>query len=189
MKEQNDLGEQISERTIPAHPDTIVIGLGNPILGDDGIGWHVAREVQSRLRIKSIENASLNSKLNSIEFEFLSLGGLSLMERMIGYHQVLLIDAISTGQHPIGEVFSLSLEDLPPNYPGHLSSAHDTSLQAALEMGRSMDVPLPEKIMIVAIECEITYDFSEKLTPLVNAAIPPAADAAIKILQDLQILE
>jgi hydrogenase maturation protease len=182
MGEQNDLGEQSFEETLTARPDTIVIGLGNPILGDDGIGWCVAREVQARL--ESTHSQGDDPERTPIEFEYLSLGGLSLMERMIGYDKALLIDAISTGHHPIGEVFNIRLEDLTMNYPGHLASAHDTSLQAALEMGRAMDAQLPEKIMIIAIECNITYDFSEELTPPIEAAIPKAAEIAIHILHE-----
>jgi Ni,Fe-hydrogenase maturation factor len=49
---------------------TLVIGLGNPILGDDGVGWVVAREVEDRLPQMD----------HPVEVDCLSLGGLSLME-------------------------------------------------------------------------------------------------------------
>ena len=53
----------------------LVIGLGNPILGDDGVGWVVAREVEIRLGASEY----------NIEVDCLALGGLSLMERLIGF--------------------------------------------------------------------------------------------------------
>jgi hydrogenase maturation protease len=55
---------------------TIIIGLGNPILGDDGVGWKVVEEL-GKLD---------HSKSKSIEVDCLSVGGLTLMERMVGYH-------------------------------------------------------------------------------------------------------
>ncbi len=75
---------------------TLVIGLGNPILGDDGVGWVVAREVENRLR------KSDNKSDNNLEVDCLSLGGLSLMERMVGFQHVVLVDSLNTGQHPQG---------------------------------------------------------------------------------------
>ena len=72
---------------------TLVIGLGNPILGDDGVGWKV------------IENLSHSIDAHtSIETDCLSLGGLSLMERMLDYEHVIIVDSIETGQCPEGSV-------------------------------------------------------------------------------------
>ena len=73
----------------------LVIGLGNPILGDDGVGWKVAEAVSNSL----FPRPSLPPKDggNNIEVDCASLGGLSLMERMIGYERVILIDSMETG--------------------------------------------------------------------------------------------
>ena len=86
---------------------TLIIGLGNPILGDDGIGWVVAEDIQ-----KKIEESPELFK-GEHEFMFLSLGGLSLMEQMVGYSNVVIIDSIHTGTHPNGTIFSLPLSKLP----------------------------------------------------------------------------
>jgi len=65
---------------------TLVIGLGNPILGDDGVGWKVAKEL-----------TTLIDPDTSVEIDCASLGGLSLMERMLGYQRVIVIDSMETG--------------------------------------------------------------------------------------------
>jgi len=156
----------------------LVIGLGNPILGDDGVGWRVAEQVANRL-----PKSSATSEV-AIEVDCVSLGGLSLMERMIGYDRAIVIDAIATGQRPIGSVTRLALDDLPDRAAGHTTAAHDTSLQTALQVGRALGARLPDQITIVAVEARAVYDFSEELSPPVAAAVPRATDMVIAALRD-----
>jgi len=152
---------------------TLIIGLGNPILGDDGVGWVIAQNLKDQLDGNP-----------DLEFEFLSLGGLSLMERLTGYHKVILIDAISSGKHAKGNVVSFPLSEVPDLIAGHSSSAHDTSLRNALNLGRSMGIDLPkdEEVMIIAVEAENVYDFSEELSPIVAAAVPKAVDLVMNLV-------
>ena len=106
-----------------------------------------------------------------VEVDCASLGGLSLMERLTGSERVILVDAIFTGRNRSGPSASSPLSDLPDLTAGHSASAHDTSLRNALNVGRSMDIDLPEdeNVIIVAIEAENVYDFSQKLSPAVAA--------------------
>lgn len=161
---------------------TLVIGLGNPILGDDGVGWRVAERVEQLLAGAQPGEGWISP--GTIEFKYLAVGGLSLMEEMIGAGRVILIDALDTGQQPPGTVLSLRLEDLPNRAAGHLSSAHDTTLQNALQVGESMGADLPSEILVVAIEVKMNYDFSEQLTPPVAAAVPQAAHIVLQLLQE-----
>jgi hydrogenase maturation protease len=153
---------------------TLVIGLGNPILGDDGVGWRVVEEIGRKTNNRS-----------KVDVDFVSLGGLSLMERLTGCERVILVDSIFTGKKPIGTISQFALRDLPDPTAGHSASAHDTSLHNALNLGRSMDIPLPndEDVLIVAIEAENVYDFSETLSPPVEAAIPLAVGAVLQLIQ------
>lgn len=159
---------------------TLIIGLGNPILGDDGVGWVVAEKVQQALAERP---ASIND-LQPVEVDFASLGGLSLMERLTGSERVILIDSIFTGQKQVGTVSQFTLRDLPDLTGGHSASAHDTSLRNALNVGRSMSIDLPEdeNVFIVAIEAENVYDFSQELSPAVNDAVSIAVKAVLELL-------
>jgi len=162
----------------PSRP-LLVIGLGNPILGDDGVGWIVAEQVQSQL----IEWQKTGRPLpQPVEIDLLSLGGLSLMERLVGYRRAIIIDALTTRSQPPGAVFCLELDQLPDYSTGHLSAAHDTSLQTALAVGRSLGVDLPEQIMVVGVEAELNYEFSEQLSPPVAAAVPQAVQVVLDLL-------
>ena len=151
---------------------TLVVGLGNPILGDDGIGWQIAQTLQQLKEIPS-----------DVTIECLAIGGISLMEELIDYDRAILIDAIVTHQVPVGNVACYQLGDLPNLNTGHMSSAHDTSLMDALKLGRSLGAHLPEDISVVTVESQKVYDFSEDMTPAVAAAVPQA----LKIIQNLLI--
>jgi hydrogenase maturation protease len=147
----------------------LVLGLGNPLLGDDGIGWRVAEQIRPLVTNPVVE------------VDCLAGGGLSLMERVIGYDRVVLIDALFTGQSPPGTVSSFELAELPNSTAGHLSSAHETSLTTALQLGLKLGLALPGQIRVVAIEAEHVYDFSEELTSPVAAALPEAVQRVIEL--------
>jgi hydrogenase maturation protease len=151
---------------------TLVIGLGNPILGDDGVGWKVAEELSSIVGHQS-----------SIEVDTASLGGLSLMERLLGYDRVVLVDSMETGQGQVGSVRTFSLASLPDPMAGHSASAHDTSLITALKTAESIGADIPKRVDVVAVEAQNVYDFSEELSPPVAAAVPKAVQAVLDLLQ------
>ncbi len=153
---------------------TLVIGLGNPILGDDGVGWRVVEEV-----------ARVTAGRPEVETDCVSLGGLSLMERLTDSERVILVDAIYTGQKPVGTVSQFLLSDLPDLTAGHSASAHDTSLRNALNVGRSMGIRLPKdsQIHVVAIEAQNVVDFSERLSPPVEAAVSEAVERVLQLIR------
>jgi hydrogenase maturation protease len=155
---------------------TLIIGLGNPILTDDGVGVKVAYEVESRL------DSTIRDVVNVTEA---SVGGLRLMEMMIHYDRVILIDALlpQNGCSP-GRLHRMTLEDLRLITPTqHSASAHDTTLVTALDMAAEMGLPIPSEIIIFAIEVENVIDFSETSTPAVTAAIPKATEAVLEELK------
>lgn len=164
----------------PQQGRVLVIGLGNPILGDDGVGWRVAEEVRRRC-------ASLPEVYppQGCEIDCLSVGGLSLMERMVGYDQVILIDAVQTGANPPGTVIRMNLKELPNRALGHLTSSHDTTLQNALEIGRLMGAHLPHTIWVIGVEAQQVFDFSETLSSAVSAAVPKAAQWVMELLTSM----
>jgi hydrogenase maturation protease len=154
---------------------TILIGLGNPILGDDGVGWRVVEEFTKQEY----------DEANSIEVDCMAVGGLALMERLEGYDQAILVDAIQTGQHAPGTIDIVRLEDFPQQKNGHTSSAHDVNLHTALQLGREMSIKLPEQVYIVGIEAQRVYDFSEELSPVMRTAIPQAINRIRDLLHKI----
>ncbi len=155
--------------------DTLVLGLGNPILSDDGVGIRVAEAVRAALPAAA-----------PVALDEVSVGGLTLMEHLVGYRRAIIIDAATTGGPP-GQVRRMTLADLTAISPSqHFASPHDTSLFTALEMGRRMGLPLPEDLIIYAIEVENVTDFGETLTPAVAASVPNVKAAVLADLADLR---
>lgn len=143
---------------------TLVVGLGNPILGDDGVGWRVAEQVRARADDPDIEVLCL------------SLGGLALMEHLAGFRRAIIVDAMSTGA-PAGTLHQMTAQEIDELSVQHTASVHDLSLSAALAFGRKMGLALPTEIQIVGIEAKADFDFGVTLSAAVAAAIPAATRA------------
>ncbi|MFP4440002.1 MAG: hydrogenase maturation protease [Chloroflexaceae bacterium] len=152
--------------TTPAK--TLVLGLGNPILTDDGVGVQVAEAVAARL--------PLDSPVDCIE---VSVGGLMLMEAILGYERVILIDALYPATQP-GRIHQMTLADLRAmSVTEHSNSPHDAGLITALDMAQRMGLPLPAEITIYAVEVENIIDFGDTMTAAVAAAVPRVTEAVL----------
>jgi hydrogenase maturation protease len=162
------LGKGIKNRNMK----TLVVGLGNPILTDDGVGVKVAYEIQRVLTARNQEQIAVTEA---------SVGGLRLMEIMIGYERVIIIDAlIGRNEDKPGTMYRMTLDDLRDISPTqHSACAHDTSLVTALDMGKKIGLSLPEEIIIFAVEVENVIDFGEQPTTAVSEAIPKLLDAVL----------
>jgi hydrogenase maturation protease len=149
----------------------IIVGLGNPLLGDDGVGWHVAEALAHRV------------PASAVEVDCHAGGGLSLMERLVGFDRAILIDAADLRHGPTGSVYAFPLTDLANPFAGHLGSAHETSLSTALEVGRALGMPVPSQVMVVAVESPNVYEFSDSLTAPVAAAVEQASALVLTLLE------
>lgn len=136
----------------------LVLGVGNPILSDDGVGIHVARELMKR-------------KLPGIDVEELAASGLELLDVVRGYDKVVIIDAIQTTKGKPGDLHILEEKDFEKAIHG--SSPHGINIATALALGRRL-VPkeMPKEVVFFAIEAEDLVNVSEKLTQKVAKAIP-----------------
>lgn len=142
-----------------SHPRILVLGIGNPILSDDSIGFRVASEIEKEVKDVDVKTSSLT--------------GLDIVELILDYDAVIIIDAICTGGK-IGRVRRLSPKDFSSFRP---VSSHNTGLIEAINAGRMLlGDRMPEKIIIYAVEVEEISTFSERLSPKVEAAIPQAVD-------------
>lgn len=144
---------------------TIVLGLGNPILRDDGVGNRVALELEDKL--------AQRKDVTVIET---SMSGLSLMDLLAGYDKAIIIDAIQTAEGKAGRIYRLTPDAF--NNTRHASSPHDVNFATALELGNRLGMAMPKQILIYAIEVADVSTFSEKCTPAVSRAIP----ACIKMI-------
>ena len=99
-----------------------------------------------------------------------SAAGLSLLDSIVGYDKVIIIDAIQTKKGKAGQLYRMEPEDF--SFAKHFSSPHQINLVTALELGKMLDLAMPQKITIFAVEAKDITSFSEKCTPEVEQAIP-----------------
>jgi len=78
---------------------TIIVGIGNPILGDDGVGIHVLKEVQRKI-----------SDTKNVFFEEAMTGGMNLLDIIIGFEKAILIDAVHLKNERNGSVKRMKLK-------------------------------------------------------------------------------
>jgi len=138
---------------IPAH--TIVVGIGNPYRGDDGVGVAVAR---------------LLADLNRDDVCIITAAGegITLLERWTPRTRVFLVDAARSGHAP-GTVhrFDATREPLPTAMFGWCST-HAFGIAGAIELARSMG-RLPREMIVYGIEAG-TFRSGVGLSPAVQQA-------------------
>ncbi|WP_309493216.1 hydrogenase maturation protease [Candidatus Hecatella orcuttiae] len=150
---------------------TLILGVGNEILGDDGIGIQVARDLKKRLRRRT-----------DIDVKEASAGGLRLIEEMLDYDKVIVVDAIATGKTEVGRIFRLSPSEFDSTR--HLSSSHDLNFATALRLGENYAPNrMPKEIVVYAIEIKDFSVFTKRITAKVREAGLRVVDAILKELE------
>ena len=144
-------------RTTSSHAPVLLLGLGNSIMGDDGVGLYVLR------RLKQIIPPS-----DGLEFKEVSIGGIKLVEEILDYKTVFIIDSIESPT-TIGNIHEFSPEQF--NNALHESTPHTTNFITALELYKKLELKrVPETIRIFTIDIDPHYTFSETLSPKVQEA-------------------
>jgi hydrogenase maturation protease len=144
---------------------TLVLGLGNPILSDDGIGCRVALALKEKLKEPEIDVMEA------------SLAGLDFLDVLAPYDRAIIIDAIQTKEGTPGQIYRLEPEILSSTC--HASTPHDVNFATAIELGKQLGLPLPQQIIIFAVEVKDVTSFSEACTPEVAAAIPTCVSLVV----------
>jgi hydrogenase maturation protease len=147
---------------------TLVLGMGNPILSDDGIGIKVARELGKKLEDPQVTISET------------SAAGLTLLDSIVGYDKVIIIDAIQTNKGQAGQIYRMKPEDF--SFAKHPSSPHQINLITALELGKMLDLVMPKEITMFAIEAKDVSTFSERGTPEVEGTIPEVVKMVLEEL-------
>ena len=136
--------------------NTLILGIGNPILADDGVGIKIARKLKEGNPQSEVAETSES--------------GLALLDLIQGYDKVIIIDSIKTEQGKPGEVYKLDLEDLKPAMD--FTSSHGISIATALELGRMMGYKMPSCVSLYAVEIKDNVTFSENCTQEVEKRVP-----------------
>ena len=151
---------------------TIILGVGNKILGDDGVGIHVVNELKKHLQNNS--NVTVDEAIT---------GGMNLLDLLLGYEKAIIVDAVKSEDAEDGEVKRIPLSDFNTM---HSCNPHDVSLTEAIVMAEKMgEKRIPKEIIVIGIMMkQIPCEFKEELSSNIASAVPKAVKMTLNELKD-----
>ena len=151
-----------------ANRGTAVIGLGNILLSDDGLGVHAVR----RLR----ERQAVGEEVELIEG---GTGGLLLLPHLADARRAILVDAIDNGAPP-GAVTRLNGSDWMKAFSIRMTP-HEVALEDLLGAAR-LTGAWPEELVLLGAQ-PASIAFGTELSPAVAAALDGLLDATLAELE------
>jgi hydrogenase maturation protease len=134
---------------------TLVIGVGNLLRYDDGVGIHVVNR--------------LNEVAPYIDTLDVALGSVEILEAMNGRDRVFIVDAIQAGGEP-GTIYRVNLNG--GEEPPRVTHSHGVDLLTTLRLGESLfPDQMPKEMILLAVEAEDITTLSESCTSKVQASV------------------
>ncbi|MBU0704829.1 MAG: hydrogenase maturation protease [Chloroflexi bacterium] len=150
-------------------PSVLVLGLGNPLRGDDGVGCRVIEELMRR---------ELPPDVELLDGGAIGLGLLDLLE---GWERVILVDAAEMGRRP-GEFVRFTPDDVLLVSRPDSFSFHHAGLSEVLALADALGRPLPEMVIFGVQPQKVGW--GEGLSLAVETALPALADAVLNEIND-----
>jgi len=155
---------------------TLVLGMGNTLLSDDGIGIIIKRYLEHRFDDEP-----------EIDFVETSWGGFRIIDILSGYDYAVIVDSIKTANKPQGYIHCLNVNDFLPTL--RLTSYHDINFATAIKLAETLNVKVPADIDIFAVEVENNYTISEHIDPLLWKSIVKCSEKIIRHLVSKKIIK
>ena len=149
-------------------PDLLVLGIGNPLMGDDGVGNQVIELL-----------AEVNLPPNVL-IEDAGLPGWGLPAWFEGWSNVILVDAVQMGRSP-GSWRRFRPEELQIELENDALSLHQPDLACGLALAQALDL-LPENLLLYGVE-PADVNPGQALSPAVRHSLP---EVVASILNDLE---
>jgi hydrogenase maturation protease len=162
-------GESGADAAAQASARVLVLGLGNAILSDDAIGLRVVRALRDRLEPGDQAVAEESEEM-----------GLALLDHIVGYRELVLVDAIQTSSCAPGHLHEFDGDSLPTRRAG---APHFLGVGDTLALGRLLDLPMPERVTIFALEVADPFTLGTDLTPAVEDALLPTVERVLAHLR------
>jgi len=141
---------------------TLVLGMGNPILSDDGFGLVVIE----KLREQEIPDG--------VHVTGSEVAGLRLLELMRGHDKVVIVDALCSGSRSPGDIVRFSGDDFKGGH--RYMAAHSLGIRTVLDLGEKLGYDMPSEVVAYAVEAADVETFAEELSPPVAAAVDEVID-------------
>ncbi len=158
---------------------TLVLGLGNDLYGDDGVGLLVVRKLKEEMA--GTPNRSEQGPW--VDFEECCLSGISILDVISGYDDLVIIDTIKRPDPLTGRIHIMEENDLRA-IPG--PSPHYVSVPQMLAIGRASGLHVPARVRVVAVEAVNILEFSAGLSAEMQKSIPSIVKKVKEVLAGLK---
>ncbi len=149
---------------------TLVLGIGNTLLGDDGVGVYVAQQLAAKISDTTIEVTDT------------AIDGVNLLDVIRHYERLIVIDAILDESAETGTIHRLTQNDIQP-LTGTGAASHNLNLATTLKLGnRIFPGEIPEEVTIFAVTARNVDYVTETLTVNVQKAVPIVVDMVMREL-------
>ncbi len=161
-----------------AEKKILILGLGNDLLCDDGIGIQVVRTLEH-------ENIPTTTWFE-IHYEQSATGGIRLLDLIEGYHWVIIVDSLITEKKKLGSLHCIDLSAVSDTSPrASTLSAHTLSVIEVINVGKHLSREMPQRINIIGIEVVDTRSVTQKLSPSLERLFPCIIDKVRAYIQYL----
>ncbi|OGO60082.1 MAG: hypothetical protein A2Z36_02740 [Chloroflexi bacterium RBG_19FT_COMBO_48_23] len=160
-------------QTLSRSPRITVLGIGNLLLKDEGIGVHLVQKLADM-----VDNAKVNLIDAGTSPEFLSLVDGNL-------DKLIIVDAVKAGNEP-GTIYRFSPDNLDSDSTSHFS-LHEIGVLDSLKVMALFD-RLPKSTVIIGIEPK-TIDFGLDLSPEVGEKLPEIINLVLKEIEETTAME
>jgi hydrogenase maturation protease len=148
---------------------TVVIGLGNPLLGDDGIGLAALQRLRAEWSLP-----------DSVELVDGGIWGMRLLPDIEDADRLVLVDAIDIGGVP-GTLQVLEREEIP-RYLETKLSPHQVDLRDVLALA-DLRGTLPQETVAIGLQ-PAAVEWSEAMSREVCAGLDALVEAVVRRLED-----
>ncbi|MCX8192185.1 MAG: hydrogenase maturation protease [Nitrososphaerales archaeon] len=152
----------------------VIIGVGNLLMGDEGVGVYIAN------RLRNLQMPE------GVEVHECGTGGLRILEALEGAERAIIIDAVRVGGEP-GTIYRFPLSEVMDEERGfRMVSSHDLDLITSIRIGELVGIyKLPRDILVIGVEPEV-LEVSAKLSPKVERAVEKVIELILKEIEDTE---
>lgn len=161
------LERRIRVSNAPSQSSTLILGLGNPLRGDDGIGPRFIEELNHHGLPKGV--AAIDG----------GTGGLDLLPILERWEHVVIVDAADMGQGP-GQFTRFTPDQVHLARSDNHFSLHHAGLSEVLTLAHALERTLPEMVIFGVQPADVGW--RKGLSPKVEAILPELIDAVLNEL-------
>jgi hydrogenase maturation protease len=150
-----------------AKKPVLVLGVGNILLQDEGVGVHVVNEL---LKLELPDHVEVIDG---------GTAGFDLVAIVDGREKVIVVDAVMSAEDPPGTIYRMSPENLQPTFRGK-TSIHQFEFLDVLGMTH-LTGTVPETVIFGVVPREFE-EFGMELTPEIRALVPRLVELVLREL-------